>query len=60
MRNANDIRPGSEIITPAGIGTLVMIKPGNFRNQNYKVQFPNGTSKWYTLVQLQQAYKLAA
>jgi hypothetical protein len=60
MRNPNDIRPGSEIITPQGVGTLVMIKPGNFRNQNYKIEFPNGTSKWYTLDTLQKAYKLAA
>lgn len=60
MKQQSIFQPGATITTAQGTGTLVMVKPGNFRNQNYKVQFPNGQARWYTLTQLQDAYRIAA
>lgn len=60
MKQQSIFQPGATVTTREGEGILVMIKHGNFRNQNYKVKFPNGQSRWYTLQQLQQAYKMAA
>lgn len=62
MKNQNEkLVPvlNAEIVTREGIGKLVMIKPGNMLKQDYKVQFPNGSSKWYKLDDLQKAYRLS-
>lgn len=55
----NDLHPGTAITTPNGPGEIVRIKPGNFRKQDYQVRHQNGTLKWYSLYELQKAWKMA-
>lgn len=60
MRKQSIFTPGVEVTTKDGVGVLVQVKPGNFRKQDYQVRFPNGQTRWYTLTDLQKAYRLAA
>jgi hypothetical protein len=60
MKKPSELIVSDTVVTLEGEGILVATKPGNFRNRMYKVQFASGDLKWYSLIELQKAYKLSA
>ena len=53
--NPNHLKPGDPVNTLAGPAEYVRHKENNFRNQNHQIKYPNGSTRWYTALQLQQA-----
>lgn len=53
--NFNALSSGTELETPQGKGRFLHYKKGNFRNQNVRVELPNGKVMWFLESVLLQA-----